>query len=666
MELNRLLLNREDWQRNAFDTIKNSLIYSEAARSVRYENTKEDHLVVIYGKSQVGKTTLILNMIGLKQEYLHEVYDTLRAGVARGNSSTSTAIIYAKSVNGQYGCSLSSTNDISLKDINYCDKEGMINYLKEMREQVENNRVSQDRILYIYIPKDYFVDDNTTNSISILDMPGVESRNHKEDIHVASLMKKYIPVSSVCIVACRANEIQSLENLELPGVNDWKRMNHRFVLVVTHAYNDGITKQYFYTDPSQRTQKFYDYVKGSYTDEIRKILGSDNQTEIYPVDVGDSLKKLCKEEIKRDADRNETEETKDNILKDLRESIVRRKGQRLESAIKDLNVLIENSFEYKKNRIEKEISDLNAESEHKKNLIKKSNKDIETLRNELNEQQEEINETDKLLSNYLLSYSWLKKIQCVPGLPENVKKFISENSLYGFFRADVLSDYDEEVLKFIIKKANDGIDNVVSRINKILDSGHSSGNSECSISLDKNKIKKIKKNAVDIILKQKDKMYPPKKALFQKREKVTLEEVNEICIQIQNDINRLIKKQVKDYCIRVINAELSKQKKEKRKSEALIEKLIEKEKKKIEQYTQEIVEFTESLNNLTGEKNDLLQQQSQDRKTFELYLQYAKDAYFEQKNNVIMQMNKAENPHDKLLLILFLGILERDYNNIIR
>ncbi len=135
--------------------------------------------------------------------------------------ATSTAIIYAKSVNEQYGCALSSLNDLSSKDTQYYDKKGMIRHLEKIRQQAENNRMSPNSILFIYIPKTFFIQDSTTDSISIMDMPGIESRNHKEDIHVQNLMTKYIPVSSVCIITCRSNDIQSLESLVLPNHLEW-------------------------------------------------------------------------------------------------------------------------------------------------------------------------------------------------------------------------------------------------------------------------------------------------------------------------------------------------------------------------------------------------------------------------------------------------------------
>ena len=61
--------------------------------------------------------------------------------------ATSIAIIYAKSVNEQYGCALSSLNDLSSKDTQYYDKKGIIRHLEKIRQQAENNRMSPNSIL---------------------------------------------------------------------------------------------------------------------------------------------------------------------------------------------------------------------------------------------------------------------------------------------------------------------------------------------------------------------------------------------------------------------------------------------------------------------------------------------------------------------------------------
>lgn len=638
MEWNQLFLKKEDWQRKTFEMIKSDLISARDNRFVRYDNTEENHLVMIYGKSQVGKTTLILNMIGLKPECFSEVYETLRAGVPRGNSSTSTAIIYAKSFNEQYGCALSSINALSSKDTQYYNKKGMISHLEKIREQVENNRVPPNSILFIYIPKNYFIPDSTADSISIMDMPGIESRNHKEDIHVQNLMTKYIPISSVCIIACRSNEIQSLESLELPNHLEWKRMEHRFILVITHAYNDGTTKQYFRKSSSKRTSSFYDYVVDAYTHEIRKILGAKNQTEVYPVDVGDTLIRLCNEEIKSDSDRKEIIETKDRVLANLRKSIIGHKGERLKSALMDLDVIIKHYGEDEIQRIDKEISDLRSKIRDKNKLIDRTSNDIEKLSGEDSEQDElhyEIRELERISGQFSsLLYS------CVSNLSVQTKQFILDNSLFkSKGNDDYLKDKEHSVLSFMRSTVSTSVEAYIQKLNNLI------RQAEIDITLNS---AQIETEADSFILEEQDNIYPPKKGIFSKKEKVFLESVEAICVSIQGSINKHLNTYVNN-CI----SEIGKRTSDKRKQINRINSSIKQEEGKRQKYRLEIKSLEEQIEELKSTKEEIKRKKAQDQKTLATYLQYANRAYIEQRNNVIQQINKSKNANDKLLLIVF-------------
>ena len=649
MEWNQLFLKKEDWQRKTFKMIKSDLISAKDNRFVRYDNTEENHLVMIYGKSQVGKTTLILNMIGLKPDCFSEVYETLRAGVPRGNSSTSTAIIYAKSVNKQYGCALSSINALSSKDTQYYDKKRMIAHLEKIRQQVENNKVPPNSILFIYIPKNYFIQDSTADSISIMDMPGIESRNHKEDIHVQNLMTKYIPISSVCIIACRSNEIQSLETLVLPNHLEWKRMEHRFILVITHAYNDGTTKQYFRTTPSKRTSNFYDYVVDAYTQEIRKILGAKNQTEVYPVDVGDTLTRLCNEEIKRDNDRKEIIETKDRVLANLRKSIIGHKGERLKSALMDLDIIIKHYRKDEIQRINEEISVLCSKIDNKKNLIKRTDHDIKELSGEDSEQDEllsEIKELEKVSGQFnSLLYS------CVSELSSQTKQYILESSLFkSKGNDDYLKDKEQQVLGFMRTTVSASVKRYIQSINRLI--------RQADIDIIINSAQ-MQIEADSFILEEQNSIYPPKNGLFSKREKVLLESIEAICVSIQGSINKHLNSYVNN-CISEIEKHIS----DKRQQINRISSSIKQEEGKKKKYLSEIKSLEKQIEELKSSKKDIEQKKTQDQKTLATYLEYAERAYIEQRNNVIQQINKSKSADDKLLLILFLGVLDKDYQKV--
>lgn len=649
MEWNQLFLKKEDWQRKTFEMIKSDLISAKDNRFVRYDNTEENHLVMIYGKSQVGKTTLILNMIGLKPDCFSDVYETLRAGVPRGNSSTSTAIIYAKSVNEQYGCALSSLNALSSKDTQYYDKKRMIAHLEKIRQQVENNKVPPNSILFIYIPKNCFIQDSMADSISIMDMPGIESRNHKEDIHVQNLMTKYIPISSVCIIACRSNEIQSLETLVLPNHLEWKRMEHRFILVITHAYNDGTTKQYFRTTPSERTGNFYDYVVDAYAREIRKILGAKNRTEVYPVDVGDTLTRLCNEEIKRDSDRKEIIETKDRVLANLRKSIIDHKGERLKSALMDLDVIIKHYGENEIQHIDEEISVLCSKIDNKNNLINRTDRDIEKLIGEDGEQDEllsEIKELEKVSEQfYSLLYS------CVSDFSSQTKQYILKSSLFKCNGNDnYLEDKEQQVLGFMRTTVLASVEQYIQSINRLI--------RQADIDIIINSAQ-MQTEADSFILEEQNSIYPPKKGLFSKREKVLLESIEAICVSIEGCINKHLNSYVNN-CI----SEIKKSIIDKRQQRNRISSSIKQEEGKKKKYLSEIKSLEKQIEELKSSKKDIEQKKTQEQKTLAMYLEYAERAYIEQRNNVIQQINESKSADDKLLLILFLGVLDKDYQKV--
>ena len=85
MTLEKYLDDRETWQNNTIEEIKKKVIYKP--KSLKNSRVGEK-LVAIYGPPQIGKTTLILCLIGIAPEFQKKVYNGIRAGVPRGNSST--------------------------------------------------------------------------------------------------------------------------------------------------------------------------------------------------------------------------------------------------------------------------------------------------------------------------------------------------------------------------------------------------------------------------------------------------------------------------------------------------------------------------------------------------------------------------------------------------
>ncbi len=332
MTLETLLEDRNQWQKNTIKRIRDSLLNRPGGSL----DVKEEKLVVIYGLTQVGKTTLILYLMGISGDKHEKIYKVLRTGIPHGNSSTSTAIIYQRSSENFY--ELGYKRDSGIVDREKCrDEEEFIERLKRVRTEVENGRAATD-ILYIYIPHFYFDEGNEEHSnISILDLPGDGSQNRRECQHANVQIQKYMSLASVNIIACRADSIQSLETLQIPGNLDWRHMSHRYILVTTSSYGEGNIKSFFKKDKKERGS-FLNFVEAHYKKELEKVLGSDCQMESFPVDIGDSLNKLCNEELKNYPveDRKEVMETAAKTAEELRNSIQKRSGNSLKAAIDDL------------------------------------------------------------------------------------------------------------------------------------------------------------------------------------------------------------------------------------------------------------------------------------------------------------------------------------------
>ena len=61
------------------------------------EGEKRRVLIGVYGPTQVGKTTLILKLLGIKENRIIELSSALRGKRQMGNSATVTTSIYQRS-----------------------------------------------------------------------------------------------------------------------------------------------------------------------------------------------------------------------------------------------------------------------------------------------------------------------------------------------------------------------------------------------------------------------------------------------------------------------------------------------------------------------------------------------------------------------------------------
>ena len=318
-----LLDRREEWQNHTISEMQEKLNSHPAGRY--YVADYKTSLVVVYGNSQIGKTSLILNMMGIIPKYQEDVYSVLRANQEYGESSTITAIIYLISPSDSYGMSFSTDEN---KEIIFFDAEQMIHNLSELRSNFEKGG-DEERILYIFIPRKYFCEDVLENdSFSIMDLPGINSRNELEKDHVDSIVSKYMSMATVKMVVTKGDSIQDLSSIEVPEGIDWRAFPNKYFIVVTMAFSQANVKNYFCVN---RKESFSEYVLKAYS-EISEIVQS-NELEWYPIDIGESYRNLLNS-YPEDAD--EISETQKYFTEKIRKAIIRRKGNGLQNIINDL------------------------------------------------------------------------------------------------------------------------------------------------------------------------------------------------------------------------------------------------------------------------------------------------------------------------------------------
>ena len=655
MTLDRLFHDKGYWQEDAFNRIKSALLSVKGIRFFQYSHTAATHFVCVYGKSQVGKTTLILNMIGLKDECKRDVAEVLRGGIALGNSSTSTAIIYSQSESDKYGVRTETLEGKILSRVEDCTSDEMRQKLQSIRSDVEKNSFSNNAILHIFIPKYFFSSSENETKISILDLPGIESRNIHEKAHVESLMNRYIPISSVCIIACTANKIQDLKKYELPNNIDWKNLPHRFFVVITRSYSAGSIKEYFKSPRNQRKTRFKDFLLNQYKEDLSKILGKDFMTKIFLLDMGDSFVSLCKELINEE-DRGEVTETRDFYLSSLRESISSSKGYNLQSCIKELRAIV-NKIEESKIIQLKEIA---KKKEEEKNEIFKRKEKLESNRNnnkfkiqEFESSIEKLNNLNKTVENELLKAA----TSFSDNLIVIIKKEIVEKSLFK----------DKNGIRYFYDKNRvcmKGIQNHLMILGETIRSQVPLllKGSEFNIDFYPSSIaNSIYSQFAKMYEKE---LYPPSsfiKNLFGNSPKVDISSAYSYIQQIKTIIQSEIRSSVIVECQTKIRKKRddylvdSKWRKSKLKEE---ENEIKSKEEELKRIKNEIDENNEELLAVGNQKR-------QDEQTLDEYLKHAKETYLSQRNEIFESINsKKTSPPDKFLYIILLGIIDKDYKNI--
>lgn len=607
----KLAAKRTAWQENTVEKIKQKLLLlsGDAANT----NLKKENFVAVYSATpQVGKTTLILHLIGIKSRSVEEVNRILRAGVVAGHSSTSTAIIYKKSENENWQI-VRDENPSSAKEF---DKdEDFQSELKKLRKGVESNNLTQE-ITFIHIPQRYFENTNEESSLMVLDMPGDGSANTDEEPHLRLLYQKHLAVSAANIVVTNFNNIQELEHISFPNKDkkNWWRKSSSYMVVATKAYcQDSEKKELVANNWS------YQKIKSKAQEELTQVL-HDSDLEIFPIEIGDSFNALLKE---YKADKDNLIASQKEALSDIRKSIETRAIQNL-----NLNGMISNLRDT-----------IKSESNQIKTEIEEEIKDIKNEINNLEHKRKENNLAKELFfskqSNLTEEIVKLKRKIDSPSFGLSQKEYALNDFSGCNKHEDILHRFEEEILN--IQRETDQL----CMENKI----------------DYEKIKGIKDNHSDAEKYIEER----KKFLFIRLKYVhSSDECKQYACDSLNEYSKSVNKKISEQKKIQDESELQ----EKCDERETYEKCIASYARKIARREGQIKINKDKLEKLNGKKTELEEMKNRDTATLDDYLALAEQCFCEQKQSLENSLHKDISAEEKFIILLYENILQDDFKAI--
>lgn len=215
--------------------------------------------VVVIGRSQVGKTTLILHLQGVvDNESKDRLERVLRGGREQGNSATSTATTFAVAPGSKFRIQCPwDDRPVSLSDSEAKER------LFSVREAVEDGHLSTEEMVRIELPCDAIQSDAIQPNLEVIDLPGLDGTGIRERQHAEALVRAYLHRSHLVLLVEKidgiADFISKLKNGEFFLPSSWMYWNKRFSIVITHALTPA-SKRKDFQDPDTQPDTQSEYL----------------------------------------------------------------------------------------------------------------------------------------------------------------------------------------------------------------------------------------------------------------------------------------------------------------------------------------------------------------------------------------------------------------------
>lgn len=251
-----------------------------------YRQRKQGQPIVItYGPSQVGKSTVLLQMLGIDPTSSDSalVEKVLRGGEARATSATATALRYRISPDSKW--------HLSFEEKPPCDTDSADEataYMAMIRAEIVGRLDARTQPAQIFIPRQYVAQHQ--NCIAI-DLPGLDSSNDAEQFHVQAVMERWFPAASTILIVLRARHLSDLNRLAKR--THFADQPSRYRLLLTQAVSEESERHFFINKkPGVTLAAWREHILPTIQ---RTVPGFPEKLAIFPFEVGDSRRKLSAE-----------------------------------------------------------------------------------------------------------------------------------------------------------------------------------------------------------------------------------------------------------------------------------------------------------------------------------------------------------------------------------
>jgi GTPase SAR1 family protein/uncharacterized coiled-coil protein SlyX len=286
--------------------------------------------VCVYGPSQVGKTTLILYLLGIDSPHIDKV---LRGGRKTGQSSTASAVQYLQSPDNCWHLEFGSLGAVAYPDAPVEFKaekryEGNLDvqeYLDIVRGECSKGGLKASTLLKIWLPAQYFGQDGALCNTQLIDIPGINSSDRHEKEYVRSICEKYLPSSNLVLIVTNVNNLKSLRPPPDGVLGDWTAYLDHYRFVVTRVASAHSMQEYLSVVDGKLPldeirEKMTKHVASEamrFDKGVGEIAEAELSGRLYCFELGDSLRALKKESLRFDIEDMISQERQE-LIKDVK------------------------------------------------------------------------------------------------------------------------------------------------------------------------------------------------------------------------------------------------------------------------------------------------------------------------------------------------------------